>query len=78
MEFVQITKDMVDQAKVQLQRAQEQQACHANASRRDLEFSVGDQVLLSTHHLASASNKKFRQRYIGPFCITKKVGPVAY
>ena len=56
----------------------------ADKSRRDVEFQVGQQVLLSTKYMRkqmSSGNKtvvpKLLPRYIGPFEVTAKVGPLA-
>jgi hypothetical protein len=59
--------------------AQERYASHADMRRVDVQFGVGDQVFLSTQHLAiSAPSPKFRARWIGPFVVTQQVSPVAY
>ena len=51
----------------------------ADAHRRDLEFEIGDQVLLSTRHLRRAgSGRSLLPRFIGPHPVTKRVGKVAY
>ena len=41
---------------------------------------MGEQVLLSTEHLQlkHAPVRKLRKRFVGPFFVTKRVGPVAY
>ncbi len=56
----------------------------ADKSRRDVEFQVGQQVLLSTKYMRKqmSSGKqpvvpKLLPRYIGPFKVTAKVGPLA-
>ena len=48
--------------------------------RRDLEFKVGDRVLLSTQNqkLAVAGAAKFKAKFIGPSEVLKKIGKVAY
>ena len=38
---------------------------------------MGDQVLLDTRNLNLKGNKKLKARYVGPFVVTKLVGPVA-
>src|SRR3954463_12436004 len=55
----------------------------ANKKRRDLTFSVGNQVLLSTKNidLASQANRpsrKLKHRFIGPYTVTQQISPVAY
>ena len=43
-----------------------------------LEFGVGDWVLLSTKHLRMHGGQKLAQRYIGPFVVQERVGAMAY
>ena len=64
-----------------MRRAQQRQASYADAGRRELELSEGDQVLLSTEHLRvrdADRTKKLMSKYIGPFVIQRKVSAVAY
>ena len=63
-----------------LQRAQERQKIQADRKRREQVFHVGEQVLLSTEHLQlkNAPVRKLRKRFVGPFFVTKRIGPVAY
>ena len=68
-------------AKATLQQAQLRQAQYADRTRREVVFQVGDQVLLSTEHLALKDKdrtKKLTSKYIGPFSITRVVSSVAY
>ena len=51
----------------------------ADRHRRDVEFQVGDNVLLSTRHMRfRQSLGKLQSRFIGPFRITEKVSRAAY
>ena len=66
-------------AKQNLKEAQDRQASYANLNRREVEFSVGDQVLLSTAHLRNTDRApKLSPKYIGPFDIVRVVSSVAY
>ncbi|KAJ9530449.1 hypothetical protein QJQ45_012425 [Haematococcus lacustris] len=60
--------------------AQDRQQRYANKRRRDVTFSVGDSVLLSTKNLRNAPGRarKFLPRYVGPFKVTGKLGEAAY
>jgi Chromo (CHRromatin Organisation MOdifier) domain len=63
--------------------AKANQEKHANKSRRDVHFQVGDQVLLSASHINLASQaqrptKKLQHRFLGPYKILQKVSSVAY
>jgi hypothetical protein len=51
-----------------------------NKHRKEIDFKVGQYVLLDTRNikLASTKTKKLQARYVGPFQITKRVGRVAY
>jgi len=62
--------------------AQERQAHYANRRRRDLEFAEGDHVWLRITPTTGVGRivrpKKLSPRYVGPFQILQRVGPVAY
>jgi transposase InsO family protein len=63
--------------------AKANQEKNANKSRRDVQFEIGDQVLLSSSHINLASqakrpSKKLQHRFIGPYQIIQKISPVAY
>lgn len=63
-----------------LRRAQERQKYYADQRRRDQVFHTGDQVLLSTENLQlkNAPVRKLKRRFIGPFFVKQRIGPVAY
>ncbi|KAJ9524308.1 hypothetical protein QJQ45_008491 [Haematococcus lacustris] len=69
----------VKQARHFMEQAQQRQAYLANKGRRDVEFSPGQLVLLSTKNLRlkPGKAKKLLPRFIGPFKVLKLVGPVA-
>jgi hypothetical protein len=62
--------------------AQSRQKSYADVRRRDLEFAVGDEVLLNvspTKGIVRFGIKgKLSPRYIGPYLITARVGSLAY
>jgi hypothetical protein len=72
----------LQQARANIERAQQRQSHYVNQHRRDIKFEVGDTVLLSTEHLKLAGPDtqvaKFAHRYIGPFTIARKVNDNAY
>ena len=43
-------------------------------------FDTGDQVLLNTENLnlKNAPIRKLKRRFIGPFFVSQRIGPVAY
>ena len=59
-----------------LKRVQEKQKGYADRRRRELEFDVGDQVLLSTRNLpvqvAVGGSIKLGPLYCGPFTVLEK------
>lgn len=70
-------------ARVNIETAQHRQARYLDPRRRDVTFSVGDKVLLSTEHLkmtgvAGTRSPKFTYKYIGPFTVKRKVNDNAY
>jgi hypothetical protein len=78
--MIQNMHEAVAEAKGCLQAAQQRQKAYADTKRRDVEFEVGDQVLLSTKNLTlrMVGSSKLMPKYIGPFPVVKKVNPVAY
>jgi len=71
----------LEQAKLHMKAAQERQAKWANEYRRDLQYAVGTQVLLSTENLRSTilvGAPKFLPKFMGPYTITRVISPTAY
>ena len=48
-----------------------------NEHKVDIEFSVGDKVLLSLKHLKIMGDRKLVPRFVGPFSIVEWIGPLA-
>ena len=65
-----------------LKIARDRQKSYADNRRRDLQFEIGDQVFLNISPwkgvLRFGKRGKLSPRYIGPYEILSKVGPVAY
>ncbi|KAE8260696.1 hypothetical protein A4X09_0g7746 [Tilletia walkeri] len=60
-------------------KAQAHQKDYADKRRMDLNFNIGDYVLLSTEHIKTTRpSKKLDFRRAGPFKILSKVGKVSY
>ena len=81
-ELVQITSEKVKVVRDNLKIARDRQKSYADNRRRDLQFEIGDQVFLKISPwkgvLRFRKRGKLSPRYIGPYEIVSKVGPVAY
>ena len=81
-ELVQITSEKVKVVRDNLKIARDRQKSYADNRRRDLQFEIGDQVFLKISPwkgvLRFGKRGKLSPRYIGPYEILSKVGPVAY
>jgi hypothetical protein len=80
--WVQETSEKVQKVQQNLLAAQSRQKSYADVRRRDLEFAVGDQVLLRVSPIKGivcfGTTGKLSLRYIGPFEIIAWVGSLAY
>ncbi|GJR10548.1 putative reverse transcriptase domain-containing protein [Tanacetum coccineum] len=81
-ELVQDTTDKVVLIKERLKAARDRQKSYADNRRKPLEFEVGDQVLLKVLPwkgvVRFGTKGKLAPRYVGPFEILERIGPVAY
>ena len=81
-EIVQETTDKIIQVKERLRAAHDRQKSYADNRRMPLEFQVGDKVLLKVSPWKGVvrfiKRRKLSPRYIGPFEIIRRIGPVAY
>nr|GEV64032.1 putative ribonuclease H-like domain-containing protein [Tanacetum cinerariifolium] len=81
-ELVQETTEKISQIKDRLKAARDRQKSYADKRRKPLEFSVGDYVLLKLSSwkgvVRFGKKGKLEPRFVGPFEIIEKVGPVAY
>jgi ribosomal protein L21E len=80
--WVQQTSEKVREIRQNILAAQSRQKSYADVRRRDLEFAVGDQVLLRVSptkgFVRFSVSGKLSPRYIGPFSIVAQVGSLAY
>ena len=81
-DWVQKTSERVAEIRQHMLTAQSRQKSYADIRRRDLEFQVGDHVLLKvspTKGVVRFGNKgKLSPRYIGPFTIVARIRKLAY
>ncbi|GJV76410.1 putative reverse transcriptase domain-containing protein [Tanacetum coccineum] len=79
---MQETTEKISQIKDILKAARDHQKSYADKRRKPLEFSVGDHVLLKVSPwkgvVCFGKKEKLAPRFVRPFEIIKKVGPVAY
>ncbi len=80
VDFAKQMQDLLRLAKARLEAAQHRQKAYADQHRTEMEFEVGQRVLLSTKNLKlkGSGTRKFFPKFIGPFKILKRIGPVAY
>ncbi|GJT73657.1 mannan endo-1,4-beta-mannosidase 6 isoform X1 [Tanacetum coccineum] len=81
-ELVQKTTDKVVLIKEKLKAARDSQKSYADNRHKPLEFEVGDKVLLKVSPwkgvMRFGMKGKLAPRYVGPFEIFERIGPVAY
>ncbi|KAK1415010.1 hypothetical protein QVD17_30779 [Tagetes erecta] len=81
-DLVHETTEAIVQIRSRMAAARDRQKSYADKRRKPLEFSVGDRVLLKVSPwkgvIRFGKRGKLNPRYVGPFKITKRVGPVAY
>ncbi|XP_062075532.1 uncharacterized protein LOC133779606 [Humulus lupulus] len=81
-EAVREATEVVAKIRQRMLTAQCRQRSYTDLKRRELEFSLGDQVFLRVSLMKRVMHfgkkRKLNPRYIGPFEILEKVGQVAY
>ncbi|GJR93020.1 hypothetical protein Tco_0265194 [Tanacetum coccineum] len=82
LELVQATTDKVVLIKEKLKAARDRQKNYVDMRRKQLEFEVGDRVLLRVSPwkgvVRFGKKGKLEPRYVGPFEILEGIGLVAY
>ena len=81
-ELVQITTDNLQVIRANLKAAQDRQKSYANLKRADIEYNVGDKVFLKISPwkgvIRFGKKGKLSPRFIGPYEVIERIGPVAY
>jgi len=75
--------EFLQEVRARLLQAQEYARRHYDAHHRQLEFAVGDWVLLRLLHrptksLVPGNRGKLAPKYAGPYQVLERIGPVAY
>ena len=61
-----------------LLHAQASQKRYADARCRDVNYNVGNLVLLATKNLRLQGPRKLQDRFVGPFRVLQRIGKMAY
>ena len=81
-ELIQKTGDKVKVIRSKLKAAQDRQKSYVDQHRREMEYNVGDKVFLRVSPwkgvLRFGKKGKLSPRYIGPYEIVARIGPLAY
>ncbi|CAL9006102.1 unnamed protein product [Prunus brigantina] len=82
VESIRATTEKVKMIQEKLKTAQDRQKSYADNRHKDLEFEIGDWVFLKLSPwkgvMRFGKRGKLSPRYIGPYEITERIGPVAY
>ena len=81
-DIVKDTEAKVQVIRQRLKAASDQQKSFVNLKRKDIEYEVGDKVFLKVSPwwkiLRFGKSGKLSPRFIGPYEILERIGPVAY
>ncbi|KAA0033475.1 pol protein [Cucumis melo var. makuwa] len=81
-ELVQSTNEAIQKIRSHMHTAQSRQKSYTDVRRKDLEFEVGDKVFLKVAPMRGVlrfeRRGKLSPRFVGPFEIVERIGPVAY
>ena len=82
LDIVKDTEAKVQVIRQRLKPASDRQKSYANLKKRDIEYEVGDNVFLKVSSWRKAlpfgQKSKLSPRFIGPYKILERIGPVAY
>ena len=77
-----MTTEKIQLIRDRLKEAQDRQKSYADLKRQPIEYNIGDKVFLKISPwkgvLRFGKRGKLSPRYIGPYKVIERVGPVAY
>ncbi len=76
-------QDILGALKDNIQQAQNHQKLYADRHRTERSFELGDRVFLHLQpyrqsSLKKSGSEKLKPRFYGPYCITRRIGEIAY
>jgi hypothetical protein len=78
--FVGRIREGISRFKTLLHDTQQRMKVFADQNMREVEYSVGDKLLLSTKYLnlKNPGARKLLPQWVGPFTVLERIGPMAY
>ena len=77
--FLERTQEVWHNARVQMEKAMVAQKRYYDQKHRDIQFAVGDMVLLSTQNLRlKGIPHKLQRKFCGPYKVLERIGAQAY
>ena len=81
-DLIQETKEKVKMIRERLKIANDRQKSYADMKRKDIRYEIGEKVFLKVSPwkkvMRFGKKGKLNPRFIGPYEVIEKVGPVAY